>query len=211
MLVLVAVVALVLWYFQSQKEQKETSARQAESTTSSPPVASSPASQPAQEATSGNAMAPNPDEEQVRTKIRSVKANMRDMTSPIEYYFSANQAYPPFSSDPATNAFGPFVQQAPVLENQPTFRSDYGHGRPPLPADPFAPAPGAPFCYWVVPSGAAWIIWSAGPDRDYDLSMTNLGLLFAPGKGWNDKMLSELAYDPTNGIVSSGDCFRYKQ
>ena len=51
-----------------------------------------------------------------------------------------------------------------------------------------------------------WILWSAGPDRDYDLNEGNIAAVLGAAQ---DKLTSQsllaITYDPTNGTLSSGD------
>ena len=91
-----------------------------------------------------------------------------------------------------------------------------------IPADPFAPVKGAPLCYYLSPDSKGWILWSAGPDRKYDLTAQNIGIVYKPIvppdlKGRNPIFAPALAiypklifytYDPTNGTKSGGDVFR---
>lgn len=100
--------------------------------------------------------------------------------------------------------------------------------------DIFAKVPGSTFVYWSVfpgdrhPSvvtgaaetpvgGVGWILVSPGPDRDYDIAgdydvydpsvaQPSLRLL----TGTNSRG-SAFTYDPTNGVLSSGDVWRVKQ
>ena len=74
-------------------------------------------------------------------------------------------------------------------------------------ADPFAPVEGLTFRYFVEnkelnpESPVSWIVWSAGPDRDYDIP-------FGKGTGGDDSWILPYTYDPTNGVVSGGDIWR---
>ncbi|PKO16486.1 hypothetical protein CVU37_10935 [candidate division BRC1 bacterium HGW-BRC1-1] len=56
-------------------------------------------------------------------------------------------------------------------------------------------------------ASAGWIIWSPGPDEEYDLDWT----LYNPDDPQPSPELLTFAYDATNGSVSGGDIFRVKQ
>ena len=51
-----------------------------------------------------------------------------------------------------------------------------------------------------------WILWSAGPDRDYDLNEGNIAAVLgvAQDKPTSQSLLA-ITYDATNGTLSSGD------
>ena len=51
-----------------------------------------------------------------------------------------------------------------------------------------------------------WILWSAGPDRDYDLNEGNIAaVLGAAQDRLTSQSLLAITYDATNGTLSSGD------
>ncbi len=79
--------------------------------------------------------------------------------------------------------------------------------------DVFAPIRGATFNYWSTPSykGDGFIIWSPGPDKDYDLTLENVEIYYDPRYEVPSPGLIERQYDPTNGARSGGDVFRTKQ
>ncbi|MCX7016232.1 MAG: hypothetical protein NTW86_27355 [Candidatus Sumerlaeota bacterium] len=70
--------------------------------------------------------------------------------------------------------------------------------------DPFSPTPGAPLRYWSNNTG--WTLWSAGPDRQYDLRDPKV---YAAPSADIQKALPLFLYDPSNGIVSPGDLAYY--
>ena len=100
------------------------------------------------------------------------------------------------------------------------------------PADPFCVDQGATFVYWNVFPGArgpdgefqggkiqgvGWITVSPGPDGRYDLPGSYS--VYNPGVSQPSALLLActnpkgvaFTYDPTNGLVSSGDIWRVKQ
>lgn len=170
---------------------------------------------------------PNFLEAQGRAKVSRARADMRSLATAIEAYRIDTNAYPAWSADPGENMFGDRAGQAPTLREQPTFK----RGRPligqhrnspmtlttpiayitQLPADPFSPAPGAPFCYYSPREGdeaGNWILWSAGPDKQYDLTIENIQELFRPTDPEYRKWFVPFTYDPTNGTTSEGDVYR---
>jgi hypothetical protein len=74
-----------------------------------------------------------------------------------------------------------------------------------FPADPFIRREHRTlrYCAWQKKD---WILWSAGPDRDYDLNEGNIGAVLGTDQ---DKPTSQsllaITYDATNGTLSSGD------
>lgn len=59
-----------------------------------------------------------------------------------------------------------------------------------------------PFRYAT--EGAHWIIVGAGPNRKWDFDVRD----WKPGMAMGAAALSNLTYDPTNGVRSGGDVFR---
>jgi hypothetical protein len=99
------------------------------------------------------------------------------------------------------------------------------------PTDPFAPIEGATFVYWSVnpgetdPSGTivgaetgfGWILVSSGPDRIYDIPV-DYDVYDPATKQPSERLLTganrfgrAFTYDPTNGVISSGDIWRVRQ
>jgi hypothetical protein len=69
--------------------------------------------------------------------------------------------------------------------------------------DPFAPEPGGPIHYWT--DHESWVIWSAGPDGDYDLDK------YAVRSASYDTIAAAFesaTYDPKKGVLSSGDIYK---
>jgi len=77
-----------------------------------------------------------------------------------------------------------------------------------LPVDPFAPEEGAVFGYFKH-NDTGWILYGAGPDRDYDLDLEKD--YSATARNNPLPTLIQKTYDPTNGSVSGGDIWRIKR
>lgn len=143
----------------------------------------------------------------------------------LALYREEFKRYPPWSADPATNVFGPLAGQSRELARQPTFAiltdeiqtptltTPIAFMSAPLPADPFAPAPGATYCYCVPRDAdgqeAGWLLWSAGPDGDYDIASHNVAAICAGLAAEPRAGPVQTQYDPTNGSVSDGDIARF--
>lgn len=78
---------------------------------------------------------------------------------------------------------------------------------PALPADLFAKGGALPMAYYC--DGEGWLLFSAGPDWDYDIQRPSE--VYHSSKTNPAPALIELTYDPTNGVKSSGDIIRVKQ
>jgi hypothetical protein len=64
----------------------------------------------------------------------------------------------------------------------------------------------APFAYHA--DGGRWILFSCGPDRDYDVDP--VADYITPPQVPSDRLVMH-TYDPTNGTASGGDVWRVKQ
>ena len=54
----------------------------------------------------------------------------------------------------------------------------------------------------------AWILWSAGPDFDYDLDHAFLKDTVKFGESEDVFQMYDFFYDPTNGTLSNGDIYQ---
>lgn len=162
---------------------------------------------------------PNFLEAKGRSSVARSMADMRSMAVAIESYYVDCSAYPAYSANVENNFFADYVGDAPELGNVPTFRlknppnlyiltSPISYMTSYIP-DPFAPAKGATYGYYSTATG--WIIWSPGPDKKYDINSSNVNRIYQPEGQLPSPELIELTYDPTNGSVSPGDVYRYKQ
>lgn len=162
---------------------------------------------------------PNFLEAKSRSQVARVQADMRTMAVAIESYYVDCSAYPAYSANAQNNFFGEYVGNAPELAEVPTFRLK----TPPelyilttpmqylarMLSDPFAPAKGATYGYYAPPNG--WIVWSPGPDGQYDIDSSNVNRIYVPSGQVPSPELIELTFDPTNGTESGGDIYRFKQ
>jgi len=189
-------------------------------------IAKVKASRPASEETEAKpepGAKPEPEALDPETKVRQLaartKANMRTVATGLESYFIDNNSYPAcaLGSEPLS-AFAPF----PRLKQRYSFRNYVRGSASSLTSpiayvisshlvDPFYPDEKEgrrPFSYYSGKTNG-WIVISKGPDRDYDIN---------PERDYHGLKASQpeeslliRAYDPTNGITSSGDIFRIKQ
>jgi hypothetical protein len=167
------------------------------------------------------------------SNVARVRGDMRTITIALETYFLDHQAYPAWSAAPARNAFGDLARRDATLAALPTFALAHGTPLQTLTTptayvtsyfdDPFAPVRGATFCYWHAAGSAAssttsataaipgYILWSPGPDNKYDLMLDNIAAANDPASRTPSDLLVGLTYDPSNGVKSGGDVYRYKQ
>ncbi len=173
--------------------------------------------------------------------VSRAKSDMRSLATAIESYFVDYGVYPASSvlgsaNHPETTTLPP-NGDLPI----PTFRlrlpgsSEFETLTTPISyitqyfTDPFAPSRGDTYAYWVWQyqdgpekgETPGWILWSPGPDRDYDITAANVASLYSPfdilpGNGSPfylvpSNALLERTYDPTNGSTSDGDVYRFKQ
>lgn len=153
------------------------------------------------------------------------RSDMRTLATALESYAVDHGAYPAWSVDPAVNAFAGLERPPHYFRNIPTFRLNSDAPGlhtlttptayvPMYPGDRFAPVKDAPFAYRASPDPAGspgWILWSPGPDGDYDITLDNVAALYNPAERVPSDALIGLSYDPTNGNPSDGDVFRVKQ
>lgn len=67
-----------------------------------------------------------------------------------------------------------------------------------------------PYSYYTDPKFLGWIVWSAGPDKNYDLTDKNISSLYDPESPQPSNTLLLYSYEPSNGTISGGDLFRTK-
>jgi uncharacterized membrane protein len=162
--------------------------------------------------------------------IPRVQSDIRSMGVAIEAYQVDNKAYPAWSANTADAVCLPtLVSGGGIVLPVTTFMSPARHpGLGTLttpvaymehyPADPLAPIFGLTFAYYATPPHPSdggkpgWIVWSAGPDRIYDLNRANIPQICkntSNGQAWNQIM--PYLYDPTNGTDSAGDIVRVSE
>mgnify|MGYP001577115379 CR=1 FL=1 len=150
--------------------------------------------------------------------VRDPRLAMRSLMAALEVYRLEGDAYPAWSAEPASNVNGFGYATEPRLAKAPTFRiqrdgETFGSLTTPIAyltaylPDRWAPVAGATFGYWTPPAdhGEGWILWSPGPDGDYDLTIDNVAQAYDPGTTVTTFLLNQSTYDPSNGAVSSGD------
>lgn len=146
-----------------------------------------------------------------------VQAEMRSIQVAIECYYVDHAAYPAWNTG-RSSAHKDFVNN-PVYLLVPTFinrteqRPEIHTLTTPvaymssLYTDPYAPAKGAGYAYWAGGCKTGWIVYSPGPDGNYEI---------VP---WEDYQTSSVrpstsliakTYDPTNGAKSPGDLWYTK-
>lgn len=157
---------------------------------------------------------PNFLEASVRSKVSRTRADMRSMATAIESYYVDWNRYPAWSDDPGSNIRGPELDG----ERRPSFMasSPEGHARgitTPIayltryPEDVFTQDE-RPFAYLALKwqdGRDTWLVYSPGPDQDYDIDH---GSLLEKSGAISQEWLLPHSYDPTNGTVSRGDVWR---
>lgn len=68
--------------------------------------------------------------------------------------------------------------------------------------DPFSGSAASPFAYYGDCHG--YLVWTAGPDGKWDIDWTTYDTSKPPTEAFK----AQYTYDPTNGVVSSGDIWR---
>lgn len=142
---------------------------------------------------------PNFREAQVRSQVSRVRSDLRTLSVGLEAYKIDNNTVPPSAISPS----GHPVFARSSLTTPIAYLSSMNF------VDPFAPENGAPYCYFAAPGGRNWIVWSAGPDRQYDITTANASTLVTDGlEAAFSEGRANLTYDPTNGANSPGDIWR---
>ncbi|MBX7244756.1 MAG: hypothetical protein K1X53_04615 [Candidatus Sumerlaeaceae bacterium] len=141
---------------------------------------------------------------------------MRSLETAIESYFVDNRSYPPPVPLQAYSRKESKLRRANGWDVPGLFTGNgtvAGLTTPVAYAtqlfpDRFAPEDGISFAYYASPDNEGWILFSPGPDRQYDL---------VPADDYDSSISQPSArlllktYDPTNGDVSAGDVWRVKQ
>lgn len=133
-------------------------------------------------------------ENQLRQRVDAVTTSMRSLANVLEAFHISNNAYPACEArtDLYGNRFSGFPDPPPTeLHEQ-------------IPMDALAPDSIQTFGYCAIKSGGtdAWILFSPGPDGKYDLDWTQCNPSLPMPSA---ETLARLAYDPTNGVISTGD------
>lgn len=149
---------------------------------------------------------------QTRAKVHSVMSSIRSLGTALEAYAADEGAYPPCTRPApptgvsaarkdAANAITTFALRP---DGQEYLRSPKSYTE--MPFDIFAPTPKTRFGYYT--TGTSWVLFSAGPDRVYDLPDPSRQPT-APDGNLDPEQFVEVTYDPSNGINSTGDIFRF--
>jgi len=157
-----------------------------------------------------------------RSLVSRIRSDLRTQATALEAYYVDHNTYPAWSAQPGENMFS--IQEPKdhaLYDKLPTFMARVpGRLADTLTTpfaylstyfdDPYGRARGQSLCYWTN-NGHGWIIWSAGPDGEYDLTMDNVAQAYNPAKENPNEYLIDRTYDPTNGTTSRGDVYRVKQ
>lgn len=163
-------------------------------------------------------------DDHTRSPVARVKGDQRTMTIALETYYLDLNNYPAWSLRREENANGGLQDKKGELALIPTFRIPNGSNLATLTtpigylpcywADPYAPLKGATYGYWndgtKDTTATGYIIWSAGPDRVYDLTIDNIAQAYNPQSAAISPLLLNCTYDPSNGTGSRGDLYRTK-
>lgn len=143
-----------------------------------------------------------------------VKTDQRALATALETYFVDHEAYPPMAPlrdyarkpEELRKAGGWHTMTAsPGTATVAGLTSPVAYMRDLFP-DPYSPGKRLPFAYYT--DGPGWILYSPGPDEDYDIR---------PAQEYDGRITQPSArlllnaYDPMNGIRSGGDVFRVKE
>ena len=149
----------------------------------------------------GFAAAEAPQLKQVPTFRIKTKTNeaLVTLTTPIAYVLT----YFP-------DQYGPMVKAPPSREKR---RKDITYWLAAIAGGKIEDNTQPTFGYWrpMDEKASGWILWSPGPDGDYDLTIENVSDVYDPSQTAATPKLLDLTYDPTNGAVSNGDLWRIRQ
>lgn len=164
----------------------------------------------------------------MRSRVARVRGDLRCFSGILEEYFKDHQTYPDWTLDSRVNAFSQPKKHgepptAPAPPGIPSFTLAHATRRPTLVSghyvshylwDALSPVKEAPFAYWTnadrTTSATVFLLWSAGPDGRYDITIDNVAEVMSPRLPAPSPALINLAYDPSNGAWSRGDIYRYK-
>lgn len=159
-----------------------------------------------------------------RSKPLRVKADLRSLSTALESYYVDNGFYPASETSTTFNLFGsPEAIPSELDGRLPNFsiqshdKLPITHLTTPVPylsdyfVDPFTFRNKGFYCYWRKPNGKGFLLWSPGPDGDYDLTMDNVEREYEAAKIALGTNPSDLTYDPTNGAISNGDIYWVKK
>lgn len=126
-------------------------------------------------------------EARIRQNAHLTRTQLGQLQNRLDSYHAAHKQFPP-------------MRQMAGSRAPPHMTFDMGEGALSALQDPFSSAKDRAFAYHT--DGQRWLLYSAGPDKDYDIDAPNELVSFAVGS------LTETiakTYDPTNGTASNGD------
>ncbi len=148
-------------------------------------------------------------------KLSDTEEKMRTVATALATYYIDNNAYPLSTNDPAATSTSILITGdiAAIIPSDavPTF-ANYSLTTPvaylhQMPKDPHT-SESAPFAYTYISHPNRWLLWSPGPDGEYEVNWTE----FRMDTEWpSPEFLARYSYDPTNGAVSAGDVIRVGQ
>lgn len=156
-------------------------------------------------------------EAQPRAKVSRVQSDMRSLSIALEAYFADAKAYPPFvrgiPGGAAPTKRRDFADALLTFAVRPSGEAylvspkgylDIAANITAMPSDIFSAKPQTHFGYYT--TGKSWVVFSAGPDRVYDLPDPSR-LPTTPNANLDPEQFVGLTYDSTNGTGSRGDLF----
>ncbi|MEO8377924.1 MAG: hypothetical protein ABI579_09665 [Candidatus Sumerlaeota bacterium] len=158
---------------------------------------------------------PNFLEAQTRSKVSRSKSDMRSLATGIENYLVDNNALPAHTVSYMESADRSAAPKAPTfkvagLNGSMSLTTPIAYLVLDQLVDPFAANKITGYRYYAVEDG--WIVWSAGPDKDYDITPElDYSPSFKPSYNPVPARLSNVSYDPTNGTISDGDIWRVRE
>ena len=149
----------------------------------------------------------------MRACISRTRYDMRTMAEALVAYRLEHQVLPPWTTDQGKKLLPTFSPDLPALMRtpmltMPILQAHFGDG---VYFDRFGTADSKikyAYPYWSRDSDW-YIIWCAGPDFDYDLTLDAVQKAYRPDPEESYRLLIDNMYDPTNGSLSNGDLYRF--
>jgi Tfp pilus assembly protein PilE len=146
-----------------------------------------------------------------RTRINTVKADLQTISHALEQYRVDFGAYP--ATTRATTAFGPatgderfhnvftFANSVPGGPGNLTWPTAYLTS---MPTDPYSRGAGRdmPYAYFIDRRTNTWLLWSPGPDNDYDIDPLRD---FDSASGAPPNALQQHVFNPDDPNDTDGD------
>lgn len=157
---------------------------------------------------------------QPRMRVSRVQSDMRSMAVALESFFVDFNRYPgwAYGRDPRSLAHGVagFEDMPTLLRQHPTVEAERFTLTTPIAymtshfRDPFAQRSSVyeTFAYYSISTPVkGWVLASPGPDGVFDADLTK----YTGHQAADEEAFRDVTYDPTNGVVSRGDIFRFSQ